>query len=62
MDKPELKLTGQDGNAFFIIGKAIREAKRAGWSKEKIKEFQNKAMSGDYNNVVTTCMNYFDVT
>jgi len=60
-EKPELELTGQDGNAFFILGKAVRAARKAGWSKERIEEFQNKAMSGDYNNVLSTCMDYFDV-
>ncbi len=61
MSKPELKLIGEDGNVFFILGKATKVARQAGWSKEKIKEFQEKAMSGDYNNALTTCMDYFDV-
>ena len=60
-NKPELNLIGQDGNAFFILGKAIKEAKRAGWDSEKIKEFQEKAMGGDYNQLLQTCMEYFDV-
>jgi len=62
MSKPELKLVGQDGNVFFILGKATRAARKAGWSEEKIKEFQKKAMSGDYNNALATCMDFFDVT
>ena len=61
MSKPELKLIGEDGNAFFILGKAVREAKRAGWDKEKIEKFQKEATSGDYNKVLTTCTKYFDV-
>ena len=61
MSKPELKLVGEDGNAFFIIGKAVRVAKKEGWSKEKIEKFQKEAMSGDYNKVLQTCMEYFDV-
>lgn len=60
-EKPELRLIGEDGNVFFILGKAVREAKRAGWAEEKIKEFQEKAMSGDYNHALFTCMEYFDV-
>ena len=59
--KPRLKLSGEDGNAYFIIGRAIRAAKEAGWADEKIKEFQNDAMSGDYDHVLQTCMKYFDV-
>jgi len=60
-DKPELELVGQDGNVFSILGNATRVARKAGWSKEKIEEFQKKAMSGDYNNALQTCMDYFDV-
>jgi len=61
MSKPKLKLIGEDGNVFYILGKAVREARRAGWSEEKINEFKRKAMSGDYNNALQTCMAYFDV-
>lgn len=61
MSKPKLKLIGEDGNVFFILGKATREARRAGWSEEKIKKFQEKAMSGDYNNALQVCMEHFDV-
>ena len=61
MSKPKLKLIGEDGNVFYILGKAVREARTAGWSEEKINEFKRKAMSGDYNNALQTCMAYFDV-
>ena len=30
--KPTVKLIGTDGNAFSILGLAIRAAKKAGWS------------------------------
>ncbi len=62
MSKPRLKLIGEDGNVFFILGKATREARRAGWSKEKIEKFQKEAMSGDYDHALQTCMDYFEVT
>jgi len=61
-EKPELKLIGEDGNVFFILGKAVREGRRAGWSEEKIKKFQEEAMSGDYDHALQICMDYFDVT
>lgn len=60
-DKPELRLVGEDGNVFFILGKAVRVARQEGWSEEKIEEFKKKAMSGDYDNALQTCMEYFDV-
>jgi len=60
-NKPELKLIGEDGNVFFILGKAVREAKRAGWSEEKIEKFKEDAMSGDYDHALQTCFKYFDI-
>jgi len=59
--KPELKLVGEDGNAFFILGKAQQTARKVGWSKEKIQGFMKKAMNGNYNNLLQTCMEYFNV-
>ncbi|TET67482.1 MAG: hypothetical protein E3J56_12805 [Candidatus Aminicenantes bacterium] len=61
MSKPKLKLIGEDGNVFFILGKAVREAKRAGWSEEKIEKFKKEAMSGNYDHALQTCMEHFDV-
>ena len=61
MSKPKLKLIGEDGNVFYILGKAVREARRAGWPEEKIAEFKEKAMSADYDNALRVCMDYFDV-
>lgn len=61
MSKPELKLIGEDGNVFYILGKATREARRAGWDEEKIKKFQEEAMSDDYSHAIQICMEYFNV-
>lgn len=60
-EKPELRLIEEDGNVFFIMGKAVREARRAGWSEEKIEKFKEDAMSGDYDHALQTCMEYFEV-
>jgi hypothetical protein len=56
--KPILKLLGEDGNAFFILGKARRVAKKNGLDWEKIKA---EATSGDYDNLLATMMKYFEV-
>ena len=61
MEKPKLKIIGEDGNAFFILGHAQRAAKKAHWSEEKIKEFMDEARSGDYDHLLQTCVEYFDV-
>ena len=57
--KPKLKLIGNDGNAFFILGKAQRVALQNGMDWEAIK---SEAMSGDYDNLLVTMMKYFDVS
>lgn len=59
-EKPRLKLVGEDGNAFAILGRAQTEGKKFGWSKEDVTEFHNEATSGDYNHLLRTCMEYFD--
>jgi hypothetical protein len=59
--KPELKLTGLDGNAFFILGRAQRIAKLSGWSPDKIECFLTEAKSGNYDNLLATCMKYFEI-
>ena len=59
--KPVLELTGHDGNAFAILGSAMRVAGKAGWTKEEVDKFMNEAQSGDYDHLLQTCMKYFDV-
>lgn len=61
MKKPKLKLIGEDGNAFAIIGRALTVAEKAGWDKEKIEGYRTEAMSGDYDNLIVTTLKYFDV-
>lgn len=59
--KPILELSEQDGNAFLIMGKAVKVARKAGWSQEKIDEYMEKAQSGDYDHLLQVTMEYFDV-
>jgi hypothetical protein len=60
--RPEVQLTGSDGNAFAIMGMMRRELRRAGNSPEVISEFINEAMSGDYDHVLRTAMAYAEVS
>ena len=60
-EKPEVKLTGEDGNAFAIMSRVTRVLRKAGWSKEAIKEYTDKAMSGDYDHLLQITMEYVDV-
>lgn len=60
IDKPTLKLVGQDGNAFFILGRAHQAARRAGWPDAKWKAVSEKARSGDYDNLLRVMMEEFN--
>lgn len=59
--KTKLKLTGVDGNAFVILGMAKSAAKKDKWPEEKIKEYFDKATSGDYNTLLRVTMEHFEV-
>lgn len=52
-------LVGVDGNAFAIIGFTARVLKEQGL-KTLVPEMQARATSGDYNNVITTCLEYVE--
>lgn len=58
-DKPELQLTGLDGNAFSILGNAKKVAEKNGLDWEEIKK---EAMAGDYDNLLQVMMRHFEVT
>jgi len=58
--KPRVKLIGEDGNAFLILGKVSRALKKAGMHKEA-KEFLKEATSGDFDHLLATVMKYVDV-
>jgi len=57
----EVKLISNDGNAFAVIGAVRKAMRRAKIDPDKIKEFETDAMSGDYNNVLRTCMKWVTV-
>ena len=50
----EVQLTGEDGNAFAIMGRVARELRKHKIEQKVIDEYTNKAMSGDYGNLLRT--------
>ncbi len=60
-ERPEVKLVGEDGNAFSILGTVSEALKKAGADKEYIDQYLNKAMDGDYNHLLGVTMEYVDV-
>lgn len=57
-----VQLSGQDGNAFGIIGSVQKALRRHGVSADEIAAFQAEATSGDYDNVIQTAMRWVDVS
>jgi len=56
-----VQLTGQDGNAMSIIARVRRALLDGGASHEDAKAFTERAMSGDYDNLLRVCMEYVNV-
>jgi len=57
----DVQLTGNDGNAFAIMGAVGQALRRAGVSKEEIEEYNKESMSGDYNHLLQTAMKWVNV-
>lgn len=57
----EVQLSGQDGNAFAIMGSVQKALKQAGATKEDIDTYLSESMSGDYDNLLRTAMKYVEV-
>lgn len=58
--RPVLKMVGEDGNAFAILGRAHKAARKAGMPEEQWKAIQAEATAGDYDNLLATMMKHFD--
>ena len=61
-EKVSVQLTGEDGNAFAIMGAVGAAMRKAGWSKEEREEYMTEAMSGDYDALLRTTMRYVEVS
>ena len=49
-----VKLVGEDGNAFFVLGKVTKALRKAGVSEAERDEFITEATAGDYNHLLAT--------
>jgi hypothetical protein len=58
--KPRVRLVGEDGNAFAILGRCLRAARSAGWTEEQSKAFREEATAGDYDHLLRVVMDRFD--
>lgn len=56
-----VQLLGEDGNAMVLISKVRRALVKASVREDEVSKFMTEAMSGDYNKVIQTCMEWVDV-
>ena len=54
-------LTGEDGNAFAVLGRCRKAAREAGLRDSEINAFVTEATAGDYDHLLQTAMRWFDV-
>lgn len=57
----KVKLTGIDGNAFSILGACKTAGRKAGYTQEQLEAWQKEAMSGNYDHLLATCCDWFEV-
>lgn len=58
----EVKLIGEDGNVFNLMGIVSRAMRRNGISKDEIEQFQNEVTSSEsYDEALQVMMRWVDV-
>jgi len=57
----EVRFSGEDGNAFNLVGLALRALRSAGVDKAERDVFVAEATSGDYDHLLRTCMEWVNV-
>lgn len=57
----QVKLIGQDGNAFAIVGAVARAMTKAGVDPTIIDAYKVEAFEGDYNHLLSVTMDYVEV-
>lgn len=56
-----VKLIGEDGNAFAILGRVKRALERGGVPQAEINQYFEEATSGDYDHLLATTMEWCEV-
>lgn len=58
----EVELSGQDGNAFMILGRVQRIMRREGVPADEISAFVNEATDGDYSDLLATVAKWVSIS
>ena len=56
----KVRLLGNDGNAFYILGTVKRALEKAGY-KDLAKQYMKEATTGDYNHLLAVTQEYVEV-
>jgi hypothetical protein len=58
---PEInvRMTGESGHAFFIIGRVVAAMRRAGLPDSEREAFLNEATAGNYADLLATVQRWF---
>jgi hypothetical protein len=56
-----VQLSGNDGNAFAIMGAVKSALKKSGASASELSEYVSASMSGDYDNLLRVAMEWVEV-
>lgn len=57
----EVQLSGNDGNAWAVMGAVKSALKKAGASKEELDQYLADSMSGDYDNLLRVATDWVEV-
>jgi hypothetical protein len=58
----KVRLTGEDGNAYAIMGAVQRALRSAGVSREEVEEYVAESTAGDYDHLLRTAMRWVSVS
>jgi hypothetical protein len=56
--KIKVKLVGEDGNAFAILGRTVEALRRGGVAREEQDAYFAEATAGDYGHLLRTTMKW----
>lgn len=59
--KPDVQLSGQDGNAFIVIGVMTKALKSVGNSDSIVEDYEKQATSDSYNHLLKVSMSFANV-
>ena len=58
----KVKLVGEDGNAFAILGRVSKALKKGGATKEQVDEYFAEATAAKYCDLLSVTMQWVDVS